>query len=137
MSWKFWKKDDLALPDYGSSFGKSDLGLSTNTGLDLSDHFSPGANAASLAPQTNSYPGPSSYPPTSFSNSSFGSTPPMGAPAMPAHETEPSPNISKDLEVIAAKLDTIRAQLEMLNTRVGNLERNSQGQSGPSKRPWY
>ena len=127
MSWKFCKKDDLALPDLKSdySFDKAPAGL------DLCDHFQ-GAGG-SLPPMQNqttfsqSYPLPQNnqpFPPGIVQNNT---TP---------FEAEPSGHgVQKDLEIIAAKLDTIRAQLEMLNARVGNLEHQSRSES--PKRPWY
>jgi hypothetical protein len=130
MSWKFWKKEE-SLPDFGSSYGKTDFGLKDPTALDLSDHFQPSALPPAPAfsptqpPMPSSFSQPSFNPQPSFAPQSF--TPP-GAPAQ-----EESPHIAKELEIIAAKLDTIRAQLEMLNSRVANLERDQ----GPPKRPWY
>jgi hypothetical protein len=126
MSWKFWKKDDLALPELSSSFGKeSSFGRET-AGMDLSTHFD--ASNQSFAP-----PPPQNSIPSSFSgyNPQF-TQPAAPAPGIPVHDDR---DISKDLEVIAAKLDTIRAQLEMLNTRVGHLEQSA-NQAQP-KRPWY
>lgn len=134
MNWKFWKKDELALPDYSSAFGKSDLGLSSNTGLDLSDHYSPTAGAApmsSLPPPSTTFGQPSFTPTSSFM------PPPSVAPPTMGHEMREDTGVQKELEVIAAKLDTIRAQLEMLNARVGNLEKAQQGSVPPSRRPWY
>lgn len=147
MSWKFWKKDELALPDMNSSFGKGDYGLGTstfgssaagNTGLDLSDHFQQGSSAQGMG----TLPPPSSAPfgaqPSYAQGSSFSPPPALITPPSGSMGSEPMEHgsVSKDLEVIAAKLDTIRAQLEMLNARVGNLERGQPPGTYP-KRPWY
>ena len=148
MNLKFWKKDDLALPDFKADLPRSELGLSTNTnlGLDLSSHFEPGAGQlGGLPPSQSNFGMP---PQQSFqqtfpqqaqplgAQSSFMSGQPFTNPVQPAHE-EHQQSVSKDLEVIAAKLDTIRAQLEMLNTRIGNLEKAQQGSVPSTRRPWY
>lgn len=140
MSWKFWKKeDDLALPDLNSfktDFGKADLGLKDNSGLDLSAHFEPPAGQFTPPPMP-STPSQPSFQQPAFSPSTFQQANPL--PSYPPGSPVPDDNdhtqqhIQKDLEVIAAKLDTIRAQLEMLNARMANLERDQ----GPPKRPWY
>ena len=139
---KFWKKDDLALPELSSSsFGKNELGLgstASSTGLDLSDHFQPAAGMPfQPGPATPSF-SPTMTPAMPFSQSQ-GSFPPPPTGYAPVQEVEQHDKqaISKDLEVIAAKLDTIRAQLEMLNSRVANLERQNQGQQPQGRRPWY
>jgi hypothetical protein len=129
MSWKFWKKDDLALQDF--SMPKQDFSL-PNTGLDLSDHFQPGSPSA-FPPPGQQAPMPSAYN-SSFAAPSYNPAPSFSPiqNATPVHEDHTS---NKELEIIAAKLDTIRAQLEILNTRIANLERSEQ-QAQP-KRPWY
>lgn len=47
----------------------------------------------------------------------------------------------KDLEVIAAKLDAIKSQLDMLNLRISTLEQRlpaqNQSESGGPRKPWY
>jgi len=127
MSWKFWKKDDLALPELG--VGK-DLGL--DKGLDLSQHFEPQLGTPPPLPST-----PSTFPsgfPQNFGTPSLNSPPPaFQQPEWEAPSTKD--HVAKDLEIIAAKLDTIRAQLDMLNTRMANIEQ--QNRSEPGKRPWY
>jgi hypothetical protein len=141
MHWKFWKKeDDLGLPELGGykaeGFNANSFGQQS-TGLDLSDSFQPG-NGGGGGGQFGAPP-QQQYPPTNGFGQGF--TPPAYAPGVvpPSAgqdlEDHHQQNISKDLQVIAAKLDTIRAQLEMLNTRVGNLERDQNGPQG--KRPWY
>ena len=132
MNWKFWKKDELGLPELGgSSFSKGDAGFGSTTGLDLSDHFSPsGAQPGAMSNPAYSSP--------SFGQNVFTPAPAMIPPPTQMHEAERDTGVAKELEVIGAKLDTIRAQLEMLNTRVGNLERvQTQNQQQYPKRPWY
>jgi hypothetical protein len=136
MSWKFWKKDDLALPDM-NSFSKSELGLKDTSGLDLSAHFEPQTN------QFQQFNPAAPAPPPTFQQQSFQPAYPTTSAFSPASQPYQPPaqpdedhtqqHIQKDLEVIAAKLDTIRAQLDMINTRLANLER----EPGPPKRPWY
>ena len=133
MNWKFWKKDELGLSDLGGF--KSDLGSfggASNTGLDLSDHFQPPGTPPAAPTFNQAYPMPpmqsnfTSPPP-------FSAAPPQPIQQMSSIDEHREHNISKDLEVIAAKLDTIRAQLEMLNSRVANLEK----QEPPPRKPWY
>ena len=138
MSWKFWKKDDLALPDFKSELKGMDLGLpkENSSGLDFSSSFqTPQAPSMPVIPPAQSfsqqYPSPqSSFPstPSSFPNQSY--TPQSMTPVA---EDSGNAHLQKDLEVIAAKLETIRAQLDMLNARLANLERSGEG----PKRPWY
>ncbi len=45
--------------------------------------------------------------------------------------------LEKDLEVISAKLDSIRAMLESLNQRVANIERLAYGQQSQSTKDHY
>jgi hypothetical protein len=40
-----------------------------------------------------------------------------------------APQNNNDLQVISAKLDTIKAMLDMLNARIATLERNVEGQN--------
>lgn len=143
MNWQFWKKGDVALPEL-SSFDKPG-------GLDLTGGFEPnhsanaglpGFGAANQGfggtqsafpppmPQTNSFP--SSF--NTGSGVSSQSFSPQGYTQQPMEESGHN-SVQKDLEVITAKLDTIRAQLEMLNTRIANMER--QDQQVQPKRPWY
>lgn len=120
MSWKFWKKDDLALPELTASYPKD----TSMPSMDLSQHFEASSQSMPPPPQMNSMP-------SSFS----GYTPPQSYSMPVGQPVQEHTDISKDLQVITAKLDTIRAQLEMLNTRVANLEQtNNQVQP---KRPWY
>jgi hypothetical protein len=124
MNLKFWKKDDLALPELNNSFSRNELGLKSDTALDLSAQFEPGQQfqAPPMPPQFQTQP----FTP---------STPPFTPAQTPAFDEPPHNSVNKDLEIIAAKLDTIRAQLEMLNARVANLEQHN-NQVQP-KRPWY
>jgi hypothetical protein len=130
MNWKFWKKDDFALPEM-QSIRHDPFKPEAAGGLDLASHFDP--SNASAPPPPAPLGQPSSF--ASMSPGFAGSYSPAYAapPAEPPHS-----DVSKDLEVIAAKLDTIRAQLEMLNTRVANIEhqQNQANQTQP-KRPWY
>ena len=132
MNLKFWKKDDLALPELSNSYSRNELGLKDTSGLDLSTGFDPAPQ--SLMPQGMQAPPTPQYSfPSSFSQQAPSYPPTAQAPVF--DKEDQSHSVSKDLEIIAAKLDTIRAQLEMLNTRVAHIEQ-SQQQVQP-KRPWY
>lgn len=118
MEWKFWKKED-GLPD----FKDSALGMDTSQGMpgnapDLSQHFDSSQSFAQPPP-------PSNFS-TPFPSQPFASHPTQNQSEW---ESPGKSAVGKDLEIIAAKLDTIRAQLEMLNTRVANLEQQG-------KRSW-
>lgn len=130
MSWKFWKKDDLALPDMNSSFG-----LNTKEGGDLSSSFEP-----TMPPMPPMPPSQSSFQPNSQSSfpSSFSQNYPQNtqsfSPSQSATQLQSiddHPAIQKDLEIITAKLDTIKAQLETLTMKVAGLE-----QKNETRKPW-
>jgi len=46
------------------------------------------------------------------------------------------PVTSRDIELITAKLDAIKAQLEALNMRVAHLERIAEAAQGPPQKGW-
>jgi len=43
---------------------------------------------------------------------------------------------NKDLEIVSAKLDALKATLESINQRIANLERIAYGDDEPRKRGW-
>ena len=150
MSWKFWKKED----SYGDFKLPSDLGLPReSSGLDLTGNFEAGsANSAFSVPTAPALPplsqsmndvhpmGSSSFSPQ-FAPSSNAFTAPS---AYSGHDEEaprqaPSGHSGKDLEVVSAKLDAIKSQLDMLNLRLSTMEQrmgSNTDQGGPRK-PWY
>lgn len=50
-------------------------------------------------------------------------------------QSMPSQDYSKDLEIIIAKLDTIRSEINNINHRLDNIER-TQKEAPPKKYPW-
>jgi len=130
----FWKKGEEDFGDLG--LGGEELGLGKDlTGMEgvgagkmpgfgETEHFE-GAEkplgAAPGAPKTEevSYPG-------------YGAAGPYGAPAQPA-PSAPQPDrrdqimIGKELELISAKLDSLKISMDSLNMRVASLERIARG----------
>lgn len=104
---KFWKKDD--------DFSDLDLGLGDDnqTGLDL-------PSSKPLSP-----PERPSFDKLEPSGISEMQAPPMSR-AMPMMQQGNSNNnndlMQKELEIISAKLDTIRASIEALNHRMASIE---------------
>jgi len=49
--------------------------------------------------------------------------PPGGPPTAPPRGYMPPPTTSRDVELLSAKLDTIKATLESINQRLANIER--------------
>ncbi|MEK6822896.1 MAG: hypothetical protein AABY13_03625, partial [Nanoarchaeota archaeon] len=102
---KFWKKKEMSTPSWDAQDFKPKFDLPT-PGMEGPPELGPGG----LSP-----------PPTLHEPAmpTF-SAPPMGTP----QSQGPS---RTDLELIAAKLDTIKAQLETLNNRIAHLERIAEG----------
>jgi hypothetical protein len=172
MEWKFWKKSDGSDADLssfssGSGFG---AGFGTegrhgelsgpNTGLDLTQHFdAPQASAFDAGSATASLPplGPPGAS-TDFgqANSALGAAGGMqpsafgqynaATPAQANHDASDEARSHKEFEILAAKLDTIRAQMETVNVRLAALEERLSASQGPqparsadaqARRPWY
>lgn len=56
---------------------------------------------------------------------------------LPSHEQRLGEiNIGKDLEVISAKLDSIKAELDSMNQRMKRLERIAEGESSTHRDKW-
>ncbi|MBU0461856.1 MAG: hypothetical protein KJ574_04695 [Nanoarchaeota archaeon] len=56
------------------------------------------------------------------------------APSPQPQETFQRESYSKDIEIISAKLDSLRATLDSINQRLANLERIAQGEQDPKRR---
>ncbi|MBI2664871.1 hypothetical protein HYX10_06050 [Candidatus Woesearchaeota archaeon] len=104
---KFWHKDELGLNDE-LAMPKSDL---------------PGAEFGLRAPEM---PRPQSEPRID----TFEGARPM----YPQQFSQPSFGPNRDLELVSAKLDAIRASLDSINQRLANLERIAYGEE--NKRGW-
>ncbi len=136
-NWKFWERGDqeLGLPSMSSS----------NSGLDFAQHYEPPAAepfGASSMPSLPPLSAPGQYPQTnnanSFQPSAFGQMQQTFPP--PEEHAQSSSHSSKDLEVITAKLDAVRAQLETMNLRLSAIEQRLPPQTNDPnnpRRPWY
>ena len=113
----FWKKDDFDLGkdtlglDRGKNLGidstGKNLGLDRDTtGLDLNREDSSDLNESDYS-SVNSPPG--------MQRNSF------NQPQRPQYAPQSSDN--KDLEIISAKLDALKAKMEMIDQRLANIER--------------
>lgn len=110
---QFWKKKESSGPDLGlppSSSEGPNLGMNNNQ-LGLNTGNSPEHDMGDFST-------PHSIPSMQDSPSS-----PPSLAGYPSHQQQQSSQRSdKDLEVISAKLDAIRASLESINQRLGALE---------------
>jgi hypothetical protein len=102
----FWKKDELALDKGFSardelSLGKGDLGLDKDFDMGMSQE-SRLLNREPSLPRQDFQRDTSQYP---------------------SQYSQPQQNYGKDLEMISAKLDALRATLENVNQRLAALER--------------
>lgn len=121
----FWKKDDF------SSLG---LGDDDDFSMGSAPETTPNFSQEPKKPLPGEMTGTSEMPP------GMGSEEPKGY-GMPKYEElqqqqQPQrrdmpnmyPQSNKDMEIISAKLDSIRASLESMNTRLANLERIARGE---------
>lgn len=106
------KKEELAPPEMG-------LGREYELGLKLPEEEMVGAG---IAPKAMAVPAGEPAAPAAA---------PMGAPPGFAPQPMPMaapPPISKDIELLSAKLDALKALLENINQRLQNLERIARGE---------
>ena len=109
----FWKKDEF------SSLGLGD------------DDFSMGAAPFKDEPKAmpGELTGRSEGPPTMGAEEPKFNVPKYEEVAAPRRpEAPPMYSHSKDMEIISAKLDSVRASLESINTRLASLERIARGE---------
>ena len=101
---------------------KSDLGLGSDTGLDLGamhgEHGDSGMPPGGLPPMGSAagHQAPKLEPELVRPSQT-----PITAPAQPPLAA-PSGDISKDLQIISAKLDALKASMDSLNMRVHHIE---------------
>jgi hypothetical protein len=111
------KKSDSGLGSDAASF---DIG---NTDFDK--------NTGSASPALNY--GQDLNPSTDFSgmnNSSFGQSPMQ-------QSTSQGPDISKDLQMISLKLDSIKSELDAINQRLKSLESIAEREQIKTTKKWY
>ncbi|KYK24441.1 hypothetical protein AYK26_06750 [Euryarchaeota archaeon SM23-78] len=115
------KKDDLGLDDMGG-----DLGPGMNEPLGSPDA---GYGAYPSAPSTPT--------PGSVSPEALGFERVSEKEAYPGYEHKLGEiNIGKDLELISAKLDAIKAELDSMNQRLKRMERIAEGEHSFPKDKW-
>lgn len=135
---KFWSKsedeigdlnlDDLGLPGENSAPGTDDLGLPKDS--------MPGAESSAIPGVPGQHRQPPKKPDTTTVSADMGPDMPPGTlsptPSAPQPQT-PRPSAPREMELVNAKLDTIRANLESINQRLANLERIARGDH---EKPW-
>ena len=129
----FWKKDDdLRLDD--------DIGLPKSSSMPHND----------LALDTQGLPKQSELPPQDISMENFKNSPERSLggfrdPPQRMMSQEPQPHSmfqqpaygqNKDMEIISAKLDSLKATLESINQRIANLERIAYGEDDSKRGQW-
>ncbi|MBW2991268.1 hypothetical protein KY348_06215 [Candidatus Woesearchaeota archaeon] len=119
------KKDDLGLGDIDK-----DLGASPDM------HEPLGSPDAGLGAPPTTHGAPGS--PTDFSPEAMGFERVTDKePSFSVHDHKLGEiNIGKDLEIISAKLDAIKAELDSMNQRMKRLERIAEGESSVHKDKW-
>ena len=140
MFWK--KKDDFSLDGqdigkFGTDNGFGDVGKGMgegNLGMEHPDNLGlPNTNPYLRQSQSN-FQGTQIPSPNSFS----GATAPPGFQAPPITPEQPPRQdyvISKDMEIISAKLDSLKAYLDAINQRLSNIERIASSEQD-KKRGW-
>ena len=122
LPWR--RKDELGLKDNIAlgGFGQPD---NQNTGFGGPQFASP-------------FPGGLGGLPQPFPGQQFGGMPQQGQPeAFESNRAyERSYAAGKEIEVVSAKLDSIKAALETLNQRLASIERYMQGDQEFKKRGW-
>jgi hypothetical protein len=115
----FWKKSD-------------DLGLDENLGMGELGKM-PGEEPLPPQPQQ---PGQQNYYASqpSFQQPAF-QQPAFQQPQMESFQAQQA-FASRDLEVVSAKLDALKATLESINQRLANIERIAEGEEEVRRRSW-
>lgn len=139
---KFWKKSDASLGldstkgiGLDNSLSKTYDPALGNIGADMgTTYLGSGFNNQNPTPQHDDFEHDGSFSPTSFQQAQAFQQQRV-QPMQQSLSKEYSYGVDKDLEVISAKLDSIRAMLESLNQRVANIERiaNASQQTIPNK----
>jgi hypothetical protein len=129
---KFWKKKDTL--DFTDPFAGHDTSLGGgNLGSDpmgLPQSTIPGLQQEQPDQE---YPSFGMKPP-SHENASASFSSPQSSPTYATESTPMGPDVRKDIELLSAKMDTIKVMLEHLNHRLDNLERMAENQDSPIRR---
>jgi hypothetical protein len=127
----------------GKIFGrkKDDLGLGELGNLDSNPNF----NQPLGSPDGGNYGEPVDYgnpgaggPPGGFSPEQMGfERVPAGAQSYPMQQQSIGDiTLGKDLELISAKLDAIKAEIDSMSQRLKRLERIAEGENSSSSNKW-
>ena len=137
------KKDDLGLGDMGQGMGMGpDLGGGMGQGMGPEMTGMPNFNDPMAGPDPSfgmqGMPPPDQGP-GGFSPESMGfERVPSGA--QPSYSSQPQTldgiNLGKDMEIISAKLDAIKAELDSMSQRLKRLERIAEGETPQYKDKW-
>jgi hypothetical protein len=121
----FWKKKDEFSSDIGNFGADPSMGQAPNLGMNVPEY----GQDLGLPNQGYNEPQFGQQLPAS----QFGQAPSMfqgyQQPAKPAFD------VNKDMEVISAKLDSLRAYLDSINQRLANIERIAMNEE-EKKRGW-
>ena len=114
----FWKKDDLGLGDLPKDIGGAEEGQPQSQGMSQPSGWSTDQHGLGEMSMQNSF------------NSGF-----ERPQALQSFQREQQGvSQSKDLELIASKLDAIRMAIENLSQRLANLERVTYGDGQPRRK---
>jgi len=128
------KNDEFGLDETSPNLG---LTPGFNEPLGSPDMSSPEAEAHLGSPATSMPNAPPPSPHRSLTPEALGFERVTEKESRLAHEQRVGEiNFSKDLEIISAKLDAIKAELDSMNQRLKRLERLAEGESSFSKDKW-
>ena len=129
------KKDELGLDDFGKDLGPMP---------DMNAPFGSPDPGFGMPPPDMQQPmdlsqqgGPGNFSPESMGFERVPPGTPQGGPgyAQPQQNLNEI-NMGKDLEIISAKLDTIKAELDSMSQRMKRLERLAEGEGSSFKDKW-
>jgi hypothetical protein len=126
LPWK--RKDDLALND-NIAMGGFNSGYPSDPGMGGMQ----GMPGMAMDPNQGMSPYSPPYP---SMGQPLGGFPQPQQPGVEAFQRERNYAAGKDIEVVSAKLDAIKAALETLNQRLGTIERWIQSDQDFRKRGW-
>ena len=134
---KFWKKKDSL--DFTDPFAGHDAGLGGGDwggGLGSDPMGLPQSSIPGMQqPQAEQeYPSFGMKPPSHENASASFNPPSQSSPTYATESTPMGPDVKKDIELLSAKMDTIKVMLEHLNHRLDNLERMAENQESPARR---
>ncbi len=132
----FWKKEE---PDFLGNTGKDLPGFGQEMGnLDFKSDF--GKGDFSGMPDVTAFKGSGDYGQAAEMNRSLQQMPPPAQPTGYSTFQQQAPpagmQSGHELEVVAAKLDAIRATLDSINQRLTNIERIAYAEQEQHRQQW-